>query len=130
MEEMELRNATINDTQDRVQTAEAKAHHYDATKFDRPSVTVDVVMMLRIQKERLEGLQVDVAAFVRGYQLNGERRAMARKELLVMHPGPMIRGLEITSDVADGLGSLITDQVRNGVFVRRAVLARALAGSS
>ena len=92
--------------------------------------TVDVVMMLRIQKERLEGLQVDVAAFVRGYQLNGERRAMARKELLVMHPGPMIRGLEITSDVADGLGSLITDQVRNGVFVRRAVLARALAGSS
>src|SRR5437764_1248214 len=51
MEEMELRNATINDTQDRMQTAEAKAHHYDATKFDRPSVTVDVVMMSLRQRD-------------------------------------------------------------------------------
>src|SRR5256886_10558352 len=51
MEEMELRNATINDTQDRVQTAEAKAQHYDPTKFDRPSVTVDVVMMSLRQRD-------------------------------------------------------------------------------
>ncbi len=51
MEEMELRNATVNDTQDRAQTAEAKAHHYDATKFDRPSVTVDVVMMSLRQRD-------------------------------------------------------------------------------
>ena len=88
----------------------------------------DVVMMLRIQKERLEGLQIDFNAYVRDYQLNAERRSRAKPDLLVMHPGPMIRGLEISSEVADGLGSLILEQVTNGVFIRRSVLARALQG--
>src|SRR5947207_13989997 len=51
MEEIELRNGIVNNIQDRVQTAEAKAHHYDASKFDRPSVTVDVVMMSLRQRD-------------------------------------------------------------------------------
>ncbi len=86
-------------------------------------------MMLRIQKERLEGLHVDVPDYVERYQLNAERRARMAPTALVMHPGPIIRGLEITSEVADGHGSLILEQITSGVLVRRAVLAQALAGA-
>ncbi|HEY0565788.1 MAG TPA: aspartate carbamoyltransferase catalytic subunit [Terriglobales bacterium] len=95
--------------------------------FDHALEDADAVMMLRIQKERLAGLQIDLAAFMREYQLTAERKQRAKRDLIVMHPGPMIRGLEIASEVADGIGSVILEQVRNGVFVRRAVLARALA---
>jgi aspartate carbamoyltransferase catalytic subunit len=52
---------------------------------------------------------------------------MAKKDAIVMHPGPIIRGLEVTSEVADGAQAVIREQVRNGVAVRRAILARALA---
>jgi aspartate carbamoyltransferase catalytic subunit len=85
----------------------------------------DVVMMLRVQKERLAGMNLDVNAYVRGYQLTTERLKLARREAIVMHPGPMIRGMEIAGDVADGPQSVIREQVANGVAVRRAVLARA-----
>ncbi|MBV9670541.1 MAG: aspartate carbamoyltransferase catalytic subunit [Acidobacteriales bacterium] len=106
--------------------SELRSHITIERNFDRAIAEVDAVMMLRIQKERLEGMEIDVAKFMSGYQLNAERKAKGNPDLLVMHPGPMIRGLEITADVADGKGSVITEQVRNGVFVRRAVLARAL----
>lgn len=88
----------------------------------------DVVMMLRIQKERLSGLNLDPHEYVANYQLTAERVKRAKPGALVMHPGPMVRGMEITAEVADSSRSLIVEQVANGVPVRMAVLARALRG--
>ncbi|HUS19327.1 MAG TPA: aspartate carbamoyltransferase catalytic subunit [Terriglobales bacterium] len=88
----------------------------------------DVVMMLRVQKERLSGLNLDPHEYVAKYQLSAERLQRARLGALVMHPGPMVRGMEITAEVADGARSLVVEQVANGVPVRMAVLARALRG--
>jgi len=87
----------------------------------------DVIVALRIQKERLAGLQLSLGDYIERYQLRPERLRMAKKDAIVMHPGPIIRGLEVTSEVADGPQAVIRDQVRNGVAVRRAILARALA---
>src|SRR5271155_3847973 len=94
--------------------------------FDSALANADVAMMLRVQKERLAGLNLNVESYVRDYQLNSARKAMARKDLLIMHPGPMVRGMEITGEVADGERSAVLEQVSNGVSVRMAVLARAL----
>jgi aspartate carbamoyltransferase catalytic subunit len=94
--------------------------------FDRALASTNVVMMLRIQKERLAGLHLDLEDYTRRYQLHGERLQKHATEALVMHPGPMIRGLEITSDVADGPQSAIAEQVRHGVAIRMALIARAL----
>jgi aspartate carbamoyltransferase catalytic subunit len=85
-----------------------------------------VVMMLRIQRERLAGLELDLADYIARYQLNEERLMACAPHALVMHPGPMIRGLEIQGEVADGPNSAIEDQVRNGLAVRTALLVRAL----
>ena len=93
--------------------------------FDRALKRADVVMMLRIQKERLEGSALDLEAYIARYQLNETRLAKYPK-LLVMHPGPIIRGLEIAGEVADGPQSAIEEQVAQGLAVRRAVLVRAL----
>jgi aspartate carbamoyltransferase catalytic subunit len=83
-------------------------------------------MMLRIQAERLAGLQVDLDEYKVKYQLSGERLARLAPQAIVLHPGPIIRGLEITADVADGPQSVILEQVRNGVAIRMAVVERAL----
>jgi aspartate carbamoyltransferase catalytic subunit len=83
-------------------------------------------MMLRIQRERLAGLELDLADYVARYQLSEERLNACAPGALVMHPGPMIRGLEIGSEVADGPNSAIEDQVRHGLAVRTALLVRAL----
>jgi aspartate carbamoyltransferase catalytic subunit len=85
-----------------------------------------VVMMLRIQRERLAGLELDLGEYISRYQLDEERLMARAPEALVMHPGPMIRGLEIAGEVADGPNSAIEDQVRNGLAVRMALLVRAL----
>jgi aspartate carbamoyltransferase catalytic subunit len=85
-----------------------------------------VVMMLRIQAERLAGLQLDLEEYKAGYQLTGQRLAALAPTALVMHPGPIIRGLELTAGVADGPQSVILEQVRNGVAIRMAVVERAL----
>jgi aspartate carbamoyltransferase catalytic subunit len=87
----------------------------------------DVIIALRIQKERLAGLQLSLGDYIERYQLRPERLRVAKKNAIVMHPGPIIRGLEVTSEVADGPQAVIREQVRNGVAVRRAILARALA---
>jgi len=84
---------------------------------------VDVVMMLRIQKERLAGMNLDIPAYVAAYQLTAEKLRIAKKDAIVMHPGPMLRGLEIAGDVADSQQSVIREQVENGVAVRMAILA-------
>jgi len=115
--------------------ADIVAHaHRSQIRIERDIVralaNADAVMMLRIQKERLAGLNIDLRAYVREFQLDAERLASAKRELLVMHPGPMIRGLEIAGDIADTASSVIVEQVANGVFVRRAVLARALESSA
>jgi len=85
-----------------------------------------VAMMLRIQRERLAGLDVDSADYIAGYQLTGARLAEYAPQALVMHPGPMVRGLEIDSDAADGPQSAIEEQVTHGLAVRMALLDRAL----
>lgn len=84
----------------------------------------DVVMMLRIQKERMSQAALpDADRYFAMYGLNPERLRLAKPDAIVMHPQPMNRGIEIASDVADGKQSVIRDQVRNGVAVRMAVLA-------
>jgi aspartate carbamoyltransferase catalytic subunit len=82
----------------------------------------DVVMMLRVQQERLAGLQLNLDEYIRRYQLNLSRLKLAKKDAIVMHPGPMIRGLEMTDEVADCAQSVILEQVLNGVKVRMAIL--------
>jgi aspartate carbamoyltransferase catalytic subunit len=83
----------------------------------------DVVMMLRIQKERLgSALLPSLREYARYFGLNRKRLALAKPDAIVMHPGPMNRGLEINDDVADGPSSVILGQVEAGVAVRMAVL--------
>jgi aspartate carbamoyltransferase catalytic subunit len=94
--------------------------------FERAMRSAQVVMMLRIQKERLAGLELNLDDYIAGYQLHAARLAAHAPRALVMHPGPMIRGLEITSEVADGAQSAIEEQVRHGVAIRTALIARAL----
>jgi aspartate carbamoyltransferase catalytic subunit len=86
-----------------------------------------IVMMLRIQAERLAGLQIDLDDYRSRYQANADRVAAHAPRALIMHPGPIIRGMEITADVADGPQSAIAHQVQNGVPIRMALVARALA---
>ena len=86
----------------------------------------DVVMLLRVQKERLSGLKIDLPEYIARYQMTPARLKMAKKDAVVMHPGPIIRGLELTSEIADGGQSRILDEVRNGVPTRMAILARAV----
>jgi len=88
------------------------------------------VMMLRIQAERLAGLQLDLEQYKANYQLTGQRLATQAPEAIVLHPGPIIRGLEVTAGVADGPQSVILEQVKNGVAVRMAVVERALGAGS
>jgi aspartate carbamoyltransferase catalytic subunit len=94
------------------------SHDLDATL-----PAVDVVNMLRIQFERLTSSQFpSVREYSRFFGLSRERLARAKPEILVLHPGPMNRGLEINTDVADGKNSVILEQVTNGLAVRMAVL--------
>ena len=85
-----------------------------------------VVMMLRIQAERLAGMQLDLDEYKASYQLTGQRLAAHAPSAVVLHPGPIIRGLEITAGVADGVQSAILEQVTNGLAIRMAVMERAL----
>jgi aspartate carbamoyltransferase catalytic subunit len=83
----------------------------------------DVVMMLRLQRERMSGAFVpSVREYFHYYGLDSAKLALAKPDALVMHPGPMNRGVEIDSDVADGAQSVIREQVEMGVAVRMAVL--------
>ncbi len=84
------------------------------------------IMMLRIQAERIANLQIDLEQYKAAYQLTGQRLATQAPNAIVMHPGPIIRGLEITAGVADGPQSTILEQVTNGVAIRMAVMERAL----
>jgi len=86
----------------------------------------DVIMVLRVQKERLAGMKISLQDYISRYQITMTRLKMAKKDAMVMHPGPIIRGLELTWEVADCPQSAIVEEVRNGVPVRMAILAKAL----
>ncbi|MFN7056135.1 aspartate carbamoyltransferase catalytic subunit [Hyphomonas sp.] len=93
------------------------------TDFDAALKGADVVMMLRLQLERMSGAFVpSQREYFRHFGLTAERLARAKPNAIVMHPGPMNRGVEIESRVADGTRSVITEQVEMGVAVREAVL--------
>lgn len=92
---------------------------------------VDVVIMLRLQMERMEGHLIPSAQeFFNLYGLTEEKLAHAKSDVIVMHPGPMNRGLEIQSEVADGNHSLILSQVTNGIAVRMAIMAQLVGGAA
>ena len=91
----------------------------------------DVVMMLRVQRERMGAAYFPSAReYSRRYGLDVRRAAGLKDSTIVMHPGPMVRGMEIASEVADGLRSTIVEQVANGVSVRMAVLYLLLGGAA
>lgn len=85
-------------------------------------VNADVVICLRLQKERMGDRAIDSAGFSDAFCLTREKLKLAKKEAIVMHPGPMNRDIEIASDVADGPQSVILEQVENGVAIRMSVL--------
>ena len=103
------------------------------TSYDLDAVLpkADVVMMLRVQRERMNAAFFPTAReYSRRYGLDGRRMATLQDHTIVMHPGPMVRGMEITADVADSARSVIVEQVTNGVAVRMAVLYLLLSAPS
>jgi aspartate carbamoyltransferase catalytic subunit len=102
------------------------------TSYDLDAVLpkADAVMMLRVQAERMNAAFFPTAReYSRRYGLDGRRMATLQDHTIVMHPGPMVRGMEITADVADSQRSVIVEQVTNGVAVRMAVLYLLLSGA-
>ncbi|HWF83346.1 MAG TPA: aspartate carbamoyltransferase catalytic subunit [Vicinamibacterales bacterium] len=94
-----------------------------STVVDEAVAGADVIMMLRIQQERMHGAFFpSLREYFNTFGMTAARVARARPDVIIMHPGPMNRGVEIASDVADGPGSVILEQVANGVAVRMAVL--------
>lgn len=92
-------------------------------QLDKALEGADVVVSLRVQKERIRGnVDNELDSYRKAYQLTDTLLSKAKQDAIVMHPGPMNRGIEITSAVADGPQSVIFQQVSNGVFVRMAVL--------
>lgn len=96
-------------------------HNLDAAMYG-----ADVVISLRIQKERLAGRQLSIEEYIDRYQIDARRMRLAKRDAILLHPGPIIRGMELTSEVADGPQSCIHEQVANGVKMRMAILATAL----
>lgn len=97
------------------------------TDLDRELPDADVIVMLRLQKERMRGPYLPSASeYYHRYGLTESRLAKARGDAIVMHPGPMNRGVEIESAVADGPRAVILDQVSNGLAVRMSVMATVL----
>ncbi|MFZ5848286.1 MAG: aspartate carbamoyltransferase catalytic subunit [Actinomycetota bacterium] len=102
------------------------------TSYDLDAVLpkADAVMMLRVQRERMNAAFFPTQReYSRRYGLDARRMGMLQDHTIVMHPGPMIRGMEITADVADSDRSVIVEQVTNGVAVRMAVLYLLLSGN-
>jgi aspartate carbamoyltransferase catalytic subunit len=89
----------------------------------------DVVIVLRVQTERLHEPALSASDYILLYQLTGERLRCAKPDAIVLHPGPMNRGMEISPEVADGAQSCVLDQVTNGIAVRMALLFLVIAGN-
>ena len=86
----------------------------------------DVVIMLRLQKERMHEALISIEDYYKNFGLTKNKIATAKKDVIVMHPGPINRGVEIDSDVADGPNSVILDQVTAGISVRMAIMSLVL----
>ncbi|MFY9322748.1 MAG: aspartate carbamoyltransferase, partial [Syntrophomonadaceae bacterium] len=98
--------------------------------LDKALQGVDVINVLRIQRERQQdGLFPSVEEYANLYMVKPEHLLRAKDDVLVLHPGPMNRGVEISSEVADGIQSMINEQVTNGVAVRMAVLYLMMGGA-
>jgi aspartate carbamoyltransferase catalytic subunit len=97
-------------------------------KIEEALEGADVVMVLRVQTERLHEPTLSANDYILLYQLNGERLRRAKPDAIVLHPGPMNRGIEISPEVADGPQSCVLDQVTNGIAVRMALLFLLTAG--
>ncbi|WP_103532369.1 aspartate carbamoyltransferase catalytic subunit [Streptomyces sp. SM11] len=98
--------------------------------LDNVLATSDAVMMLRVQRERMNAAYFPTEReYSRRYGLDGERMAKMPEHAIVMHPGPMVRGMEITAEVADSDRCTVVEQVANGVSIRMAVLYLLLGGS-
>ena len=91
-------------------------------RIDEALEGADVVLVLRVQTERLHEPALSAGDYILLYQLNAERLRRAKPDAVVLHPGPMNRGIEITPEVADGPQSCVLDQVTNGIAVRMALL--------
>ena len=101
------------------------------TRIEEAIREADIIMMLRIQTEReKQNLFPSLREYAQYFSLNRRNIGLARKDVLVMHPGPMNRGVEISPDIADGPHSIILDQVTNGVAVRMALLYLLTGGTS
>ncbi len=101
------------------------------TNLDEGLADIDVIMMLRLQLERMEGQLIPSSQeYFRLYGLTAARVERAAPNAVVMHPGPMNRGLEIASAVADGDRSLILPQVTNGIAVRMSIMAKLMGGET
>jgi aspartate carbamoyltransferase catalytic subunit len=111
----------------------AECGHKHVTITDSLNAAVrdaDIVMPLRLQKERQQSGLVSIREYIRNYQVNGKSLEKAKPHVLVMHPGPMNEGVEISSEVAYGARSLIEQQVTNGVAIRMALLYLIAGGKS
>jgi len=110
------------------------AEHWPVTieySLDDSLSTFDAIMMLRVQRERMNDLFFpSEREYARNYGLNSERLRQMKDSAIVMHPGPMNRGLEISADVADSTNSVVVEQVTNGVSVRMAILYLLLGGAN
>ena len=100
-----------------------------ATRIEEALEGADVVMALRVQMERLDEPPLPLEDYILLYQLNAERLRRAKPDALVLHPGPLNRGIEISPEVADGPHSCVLEQVTNGVAVRMALLFLLIGGA-
>ncbi len=98
-------------------------------KLEEALEGADVVLVLRVQTERMHEPSISNEDYVLGYQLNADRLRRAKPNALVLHPGPMNRGSEITPEVADGPQSCVLEQVTNGIAVRMALLFLLISGA-
>ncbi len=108
------------------------AHYARMTTCLRDGLTdADVVMALRVQRERLAAHdELDLDAYCADYTITAKRWALAKPDAILMHPGPLNRGIEVDDATADGSSAVIWQQVGNGVFMRMAIIERLLAESS
>jgi aspartate carbamoyltransferase catalytic subunit len=90
----------------------------------------DVILMLRVQTERMHEPSISSEDYIHGYQLNSARLRHAKPGAIILHPGPMNRGIEITPEIADGPHSCVLEQVTNGLAVRMALLYLLIIGAS
>ncbi|OGV32349.1 MAG: aspartate carbamoyltransferase [Legionellales bacterium RIFCSPHIGHO2_12_FULL_35_11] len=101
------------------------------TSLEDGITDADVVIALRVQRERLsDDTAINIQQYIESYSITTEKLKQAKRDVMIMHPGPINRGVEIDSDVADGPSSFILKQVKNGVFMRMAIIEALIAAKN